>query len=113
MTESIIASASHLSLDQVTDTTINIQEKLSEVVSSGPTDGSLGKDFIAKLSELGNSMSNTKAELQERLNIEGINSPTDLLSLQMDLYKITLQTELVAKGVSKNNQNLDTLMKAQ
>lgn len=37
----------------------------------------------------------------------------DMMQLQLDLAKLTLQGELINKTVSKSTQNLDTLLKSQ
>lgn len=89
-----------------------LEEALNNVSSSAD---SLGSEFIDKLSSFTNSITDSKNQLTDRFASQGVSdiSPTDLISYQMDIYKISLQVDLASKCVSKNNQNCDTLLKAQ
>lgn len=57
-------------------------------------------------------------EVKEISEFEGVLKKTDiqpaeLLGMQMNLLKISLHGELIAKTASKSTQNLDTLLKTQ
>ena len=73
----------------------------------------LSEQFMQTLGEV-------KAEVSEKshqieLNLDQLDdlSPQRLLQVQIELMQVTLQQELISKGVSKTTQNVDTLIKAQ
>ncbi|NVK57421.1 MAG: type III secretion system inner rod subunit SctI [Alteromonadaceae bacterium] len=73
---------------------------------------SLGNKFFEILSDAKENIATKSVEISEALNVKDI-SPVDLIRLQFQLAELTIQQELVSKGVSKSTQNVDTLLKAQ
>lgn len=72
----------------------------------------LGDKFFQILSDTKLEISEKTNQIHSSLSVDEI-SPVDLLRLQYELAEITIQQELISKGVSKSTQNVDTLLKAQ
>jgi type III secretion system YscI/HrpB-like protein len=112
----LTSSTQSVMLDQIIgDYPTNASNKIEEAFASvSAANDSMGAEFIQKLSSYSNSIIEAKQDMADKVSAAGADiSPTELLSYQMDIYKITLQVDLASKCVSKNNQNADTLLKAQ
>ncbi len=73
----------------------------------------LGDEFLDALGEVKMQVSERSHNITETIaNLEVI-SPAQLLQLQLDLAQVTLQQELISKGVTKSTQNIETVIKAQ
>lgn len=72
----------------------------------------LGDSVVDELFDLKGSYNESLEQLNNRLG-EGVESPADLMKIQFDLAKITMQQELLAKAAGKTTQNVETLIKAQ
>lgn len=80
--------------------------------SLNPDEASLGDKFFQILSDTKQEISEKTNQIESSLSVKDI-SPVDLIRLQFELAEITIQQELISKGVSKSTQNVDTLLKAQ
>ncbi|GLS24693.1 type III secretion system inner rod subunit SctI [Marinibactrum halimedae] len=79
---------------------------------AGGEDASLGDKFFQILSETKREINEKTSEIQSTLKVDEL-TPMDLIRLQYEIAEITIQQELISKGVSKSTQNVDTLLKAQ
>ena len=74
---------------------------------------SLGDNILKGLqgmaSEFKQSMTNVSASLDRGTNM----SVSDLFKVQMGLMQMSVQYELIGKGISRSTQNLDQLVKIQ
>ena len=73
----------------------------------------LGDKILQGVQQVKTGYDNQVNAVQETLQSPDPISVNDMLTLQMDLAKLTLQGELLSKTVSKSTQNLDTLLKSQ
>ncbi|RJG42759.1 EscI/YscI/HrpB family type III secretion system inner rod protein [Motilimonas pumila] len=98
-----------VSLDSISDAT-----DYSTPMSAGEVD-TLSDQFAAAMSDL-------KVGVSE--NVEGINEtiasidsattdPSKLFELQVKLTEVTLEQELLSKGISQCTKNVETVVKAQ
>lgn len=110
------SSIQSVTLDQVIgDVSTSASNKIEEAYASvSSAHDSMGMEFIEKVSSYTDSIIEAKHNLMDKVSTAGSDiTPVDLLSYQMDIYKISMQVDLASKCVSKNNQNADTLLKAQ
>ncbi|VUD69249.1 Yop proteins translocation protein I [Thalassocella blandensis] len=77
-----------------------------------PDETSLGDKFFQILSDTKQEIKEKTSQIETSLKVDEI-TPVDLLRLQFEIAEITIQQELISKGVSKSTQNVDTLLKAQ
>lgn len=75
-------------------------------------ESSLGDKFFKILSDTKQEISEKTTDIENTLKVDKL-TPVDLIRLQFEIAEITIQQELVSKGVSKSTQNVDTLLKAQ
>lgn len=75
-------------------------------------ESTLGDKFFQILSETKQGISEKTSQIESALSVEEI-TPVDLIRLQFEIAEITIQQELISKGLSKSTQNVDTLLKAQ
>lgn len=73
----------------------------------------LSAQFLDALGEMKTEVSTRADNIELTLNDLTDLSPQKLLQVQMELMQVTLQQELISKGVTKSTQNIETLIKAQ
>lgn len=73
----------------------------------------LGSQLLDALGETKKNVNEKSLSIEETLKRVDNLSPGELLKVQFELAEITLQQELISKGVTKSTQNVDTLLKAQ
>ena len=83
-----------------------------KVPSMAELDG-LGAQLLDALGDTKKSVSETSLSIEQTLARVDNLSPGELLKVQFELAEITLQQELISKGVTKSTQNVDSLLKAQ
>lgn len=79
---------------------------------TGVEETTLGDKFFQILSNTKQEINEKTTNIESSLKVEEI-TPMDLIRLQYEIAEITIQQELISKGVSKSTQNVDTLLKAQ
>lgn len=80
--------------------------------SMAEVDG-LGAQLLDALGETKKTVNEKSSSIEDTLSRVDDLSPGELLKVQFELAEITLQQELISKGVTKSTQNVDTLLKAQ
>lgn len=65
------------------------------------------------ISDVTAQISQAKQSLRAKMTLPGDISPSTLMEMQYQLMQINLQEELIAKGVGRLTQNVETLMKMQ
>ena len=73
----------------------------------------LSAQFLDALGEMKSEVSSRAESIELTLSDLTDLSPQKLLHVQMELMQVTLQQELISKGISKTTQNVETLVKAQ
>ena len=73
----------------------------------------LGAQLLDALGDTKKSVNEKSLSIEETLSRVDSLSPAELLKVQFELAEVTLQQELISKGVTKSTQNVDTLLKAQ
>jgi type III secretion protein I len=82
----------------------------NSIAIAPPTMGdNILKGLQTMASEFKQSMTNVSASLDAGTNM-GV---SDLLKVQMGLMQMSVQYELIGKGISRSTQNLDQLVKIQ
>ncbi|WP_444917385.1 type III secretion system inner rod subunit SctI [Microbulbifer sp. JMSA003] len=76
------------------------------------SEATLGDKFFQIISDTKEEIGAKTTEIESALSVDEI-APVDLLRLQFEIAEITIQQELISKGISKSTQNVDTLLKAQ
>ncbi|WP_444913822.1 type III secretion system inner rod subunit SctI [Microbulbifer sp. TRSA007] len=76
------------------------------------SEATLGDKFFQIISDTKQEIGAKTNEIESALRVDEI-KPVDLLRLQFEIAEITIQQELISKGISKSTQNVDTLLKAQ
>lgn len=93
-----------------------LQEQTGYAIPNAPSMAEiegLGAEFKETLSEVKTDISTKVSSIGESISsLENV-TPSQLLKLQLELTQVTLQQELISKGVTKTTQNVDTLIKAQ
>ncbi len=79
---------------------------------AGIEETTLGDKFFQILSDTKQEINEKTTNIESSLKVDEI-TPMDLIRLQYEIAEITIQQELISKGVSKSTQNVDTLLKAQ
>jgi len=78
-----------------------------------PANGSLGDKILHGLQNVKSGYDSQVGAVQNSLKGGDPLSVNEMMQLQLDLSKLSLQGELINKTVSKSTQNLDTLLKSQ
>ena len=86
--------------------------QLQEPPSTSPEQEDLKQQFLDAMGNAKSGISD-KIEMIEKSFKNDTLSPANLLKVQYELAQVTLQQELISKGVTKTTQNIDTLIKAQ
>ncbi|MCF6455669.1 type III secretion system inner rod subunit SctI [Pseudoalteromonas sp. MMG024] len=73
----------------------------------------LSAQFLDALGEMKAEVSSRADNVELSLSNLTDLSPQKLLQVQMELMQVTLQQELISKGVTKTTQNVESLIKAQ
>lgn len=73
----------------------------------------LSAQFLEALGEMKAEVSSRADNVELSLSNLTDLSPQKLLQVQMELMQVTLQQELISKGVTKTTQNVESLIKAQ
>ena len=73
----------------------------------------LSAQFLDALGEMKAEVSSRADNVELSLSNLTDLSPQKLLQVQMELMQVTLQQELISKGVTKTTQNVEALIKAQ
>lgn len=73
----------------------------------------LSAQFLDALGEMKAEVSSRADSVELSLSNLTDLSPQKLLQVQMELMQVTLQQELISKGVTKTTQNVEALIKAQ
>jgi len=94
------------------ETSLPQQDNFSFSENFGSEESTIGDKFFQILSDTKQEISEKTSKIESSLNVEEI-TPVDLIRLQFEIAEITIQQELMSKGVSKSTQNVDTLLKAQ
>ena len=112
----LVVDASHLDAFQQSMQGQNPQQQADAIASIGGVDnakGTLGDKILEGLQNVKSGYDNQVGAVEESLKTTDPLSVNDMMQLQLDLAKLTLQGELINKTVSKSTQNLDTLLKSQ
>lgn len=72
----------------------------------------LSEQFLNALGDMKSNMTEKVDSINTMFTGEEL-TPTQLMEAQHKLAQVTMQQELISKGVSKTIQNIDTLIKAQ
>ena len=88
-------------------------DSASPVLGAAGTDGTLGDRILQGLQHMKSGYDTQVGAVQDSLRSSDPLSINDMMKLQLDLAKLSLQGELINKTVSKSTQNLDTLLKSQ
>ncbi len=86
---------------------------IDAVTTADRVGNTLGDKILHGLQSVKSGYDHQAGAVQESLNGKDPLSINDMMKLQYDLAKLTLQGELINKTVSKSTQNLDTLLKSQ
>lgn len=73
----------------------------------------LSAQFLDALGEMKAEVSSRADNVELSLSNLTDLSPQKLLQVQVELMQVTLQQELISKGVTKTTQNVEALIKAQ
>lgn len=74
--------------------------------------GSPEEGVLHKVAQLGQQHAEARQGAHASL-VSGVGDPVALLDAHWALIRTNLQVELIAKGVGRTTQNIETLMKAQ
>ena len=92
--------------------TVSVTESAAAACKPTTSNHCLGDKILDSMEKLKSSHDNQVEAINQSLKVENI-STQDILLLQLDLAKLHIQEELMAKTASKSTQNIDTLLKAQ
>jgi type III secretion protein I len=85
---------------------------LARAPSLAELDG-VGAQFLDALGDAKQNISERASNIESSLQSSEAMTPGELMKIQVELAQLTLEQELISKGVSKTTQNVDTLIKAQ
>ncbi|MEE1879844.1 type III secretion system inner rod subunit SctI [Pseudomonas soli] len=74
--------------------------------------GSLEEGVLHKIAQFGQQHAEARQGAHASL-VSGVGDPVALMDAHWALMRTNLQVELIAKGVGRTTQNIETLMKAQ
>jgi type III secretion protein I len=77
------------------------------------TDQTMGDKMLAGLQNMKEGYDHQVDVVTSITSSTGPIDVKDMIKLQLDLAKLTMQGELINKTVSKSTQNIDTLLKSQ
>ena len=73
----------------------------------------MGDNILTGMESMSSEYRQAMTKVNAALDSSGDMTISDMLRLQMGLMQISVQHELVAKGISRSTQNLDQLVKIQ
>jgi type III secretion system YscI/HrpB-like protein len=73
----------------------------------------MGDNILTGMESMSSEYRQAMTKVNAALDSSGDMTISDMLKLQMGLMQISVQHELVAKGISRSTQNLDQLVKIQ
>ncbi|ELR67236.1 hypothetical protein C942_02745 [Photobacterium marinum] len=73
----------------------------------------MGEAMVEGIQNIRTDLDAQAEQIQARLNDNPEMSLQDLIQVQMDLSRLVLVEETLARSVSKSSQNVDTLLKSQ
>ncbi|MNJ30563.1 Yop protein translocation protein I [compost metagenome] len=85
--------------------------QFEQALASGGTSQASG--VLNTISDMTAQISQAKQDLRGKMAAPVDASPSTLMEMQYQLMQINLQEELIAKGVGRLTQNVETLMKMQ
>ena len=84
-----------------------------EVKTQETPEPGMGDKILEGLSDLKAGMNNQTTSINESVAATEAMSHQELLKLQLEVQKLGMTQELMAKTAGKSTQNLDTLLKSQ
>ena len=87
-------------------------EAAQAVEGAAATSSTPGAKILDHLNNVRQSFNEAVHELQSAVE-KSVDSPSELLKVQMKLQQVTLQQDLLGKVTAKSEQNIDTLLKGQ
>ena len=100
-----VEDASGISADQ------NDIANFEQAMSGGESNG-LGSTLVDQFFDLKKEYNTSIETIHDQVS-GGIDNPAELMKVQFELAKVSLQQEMIAKGAGKTTQNIETLIKAQ
>jgi len=86
-----------------------------ELALEGGTPDNVGLEhqILDGISSLKSDIDSAKADFSRSLAVDDLSDPAALLEVQWAMMRVGLQLEMVAKTAGRNNQNIDTMLRAQ
>lgn len=84
----------------------------AENCDSSSSSDCMGSQFLEGMQQLKSGYDEKVTAINDAVNI-GELTVQDVMSLQLEIAKLQMQEELMAKTASKTTQNVDTLLKSQ
>lgn len=105
------------SINQITAVSMDsLHEQHDYALPSAPSMSEmegLSAQFLDALGEMKSEISSSADSIQISMNDITDLSPQKLIHLQFELMQVTLQQDIIGKGINRITQNVESLIKAQ
>ncbi|GAB3517802.1 EscI/YscI/HrpB family type III secretion system inner rod protein [Photobacterium proteolyticum] len=111
MVDPVAPLQSSFVLPQQSVSSVNLEQLFTQQLEQSTQP--MGDAMVEGIQTIRNDLDVQADQIQSRLNDNPEMSLHDLIQVQMDLSRLVLVEETLARSVSKSSQNIDTLLKSQ